>query len=99
MQITSLDLTVAGVASAQQLLQWRQQYGGLSTASAGSKASSSKQKLPVNLIAHLASRMPHLSKLKLYYNTIVQVSCNNAAAGLLCGGHGDTLLYSSSSSC
>lgn len=32
---------------------------------------------PPNLAAHLAARMPHLSKLTLYYNTIVQVGvCN-----------------------
>jgi hypothetical protein len=66
---------VAGVAAAQQYLTWWQRCGVAPEAAAGAHGanSSSKEQAPGNVIARLASRMPQLSTLKLYYNTTTQV--------------------------
>lgn len=76
MQVTTLDLTVAGIASAQQQLEWqhRRQQGATSSSTGSSRRQQQQQRgAAPNLLQHLASRMPQLSQLKLFYNTIAQV--------------------------
>jgi hypothetical protein len=80
-----LDLTVAGVAAAQQYLTWQQRCGVGPKAAAAAKGanSSSKGQAAGDVVARLASRMPQLSMLKLYYNTTTQVRPAAAAAACL----------------
>lgn len=86
-QITLLDWTVAGFAAAQQRLEWQQQFQQLSAARGATAASSSsrgssrsvlrdQQQAPPNLVVQVASHLPQLSQLRLYYNTVLQVSCS-----------------------
>lgn len=85
MQVTTLDLTVAGIASAQQRLEWqhRRQQGATSS-STGSRRQQPQRGVPPNLLQHLASRMPQLSQLKLFYNTVAQVCSDMPSAGDHC---------------
>lgn len=83
-QVTRLDLTVAGIASAQQQLEWQhRRQQGTASSSTGSRRQQQQQQGSVapNLLQHLASRMPQLSQLKLFYNTIVQVGDADAVGG------------------